>query len=401
MGQAAGFGRSTRRHPAAAGREAAKQAIDELGRAPALMIVFATTGYDQQALLDGVTEVSGAAPLVGCSGEGIISRFGAEEGSHTVCVLAIEAPGVKFTTLSVPGAGRDPAAAGQYLAARANEIADARLLLVMPDGMRFDTGPLLEMLNADLRPGILCAGGSAGAMFGVIDEQMRTFQYHDGQVLTESVSAVVVAGEVEPELTVSHGCAPIGLERVITRSQGPWVQQIDGRPAFECFQEYFDGEIVDLSSLQLVHICVGIPIAPADAGYGKHVLRAAMGLDKETGAMFFAGGGLETGTRVSMMRRDPVRIRERTAASGRELAGRRPGQQPMLVLQFDCAGRGRILFGPDATRSTVEPLRAAFAPEVPWLGLHTHGEIAPLGPRTMHHTYAVAVCALYAPDRAR
>src|SRR5689334_9441455 len=103
--QGAAVGRSTRRNAFNAGHEAAVRALEGLGGArPALVVVHATTGYDQERLVAGVAHVTGSAPMTGCSGEGVISRDGADEGSHTVVVMAIAVPGVQFTTLSVPDA---------------------------------------------------------------------------------------------------------------------------------------------------------------------------------------------------------------------------------------------------------------------------------------------------------
>ena len=65
------------------------------------------------------------------------------------------------------------------------------------------------------------------------------------------------------------------------------------------------------------------------------------------------------------------------------------------MLHFDCASRGRQLFGSRATESIVTPLQDVFRPDVPWIGFHTYGEIAPLGGRAHFHNFTVALCAIY------
>jgi small ligand-binding sensory domain FIST len=144
---------------------------------------------------------------------------------------------------------------------------------------------------------------------------------------------------------------------------------------------------------------VGLQLPDSDrAGYGTYLVRSPMGLEKSTGSLFFAGGGFADGTRIMMTRRSPEQIRNSAAATGRAVAARHPGRDPLLVLQFDCAGRGQILFGADAAVHTIAPMRAAFGTDVPWIGLHTHGEIAAIGTRTQYHNYTVVLCALYASD---
>lgn len=73
----------------------------------------------------------------------------------------------------------------------------------------------------------------------------------------------------------------------------------------------------------------------------------------------------------------------------------RDGRRPDLVLQFDCAGRGRILWGGCAAQEIVAPLRRTLGETTPWIGFHTYGEIAPIGDRPYYHNYTVALCAFY------
>jgi small ligand-binding sensory domain FIST len=70
------------------------------------------------------------------------------------------------------------------------------------------------------------------------------------------------------------------------------------------------------------------------------------------------------------------------------------------VLQFDCAGRGRIIFGDHATETVVTPIQDVLGHDLPWLGFHTYGEIAQLAGKPYYHNYTVVLCALYDAERA-
>ena len=85
----------------------------------------------------------------------------------------------------------------------------------------------------------------------------------------------------------------------------------------------------------------------------------------------------------------------RSVESSRALARRAGGRAPVFVLQADCSGRGRLLFGDAVTESVIEPVQRAFAPDVPWLGFHSYGEIAPLGGVPRYHNYTMGLCAAY------
>jgi hypothetical protein len=389
--------KSDNRDAGHAGREVAESILAQLGGRADLVLVFATAGYDQQALLDAIRAVAGDAPLAGCSGEGVITQEGSDERAHAVVAMAISSDVATFDTLAVEGLSKDPRRCGEELAARVRSLGDprGRCLLVFPDGITGNSTVLLAALEGALPEPLTIAGGTAGDLA----QFERTFQYHDGRVLSDAVSAVLIGGDVVVETAVSHGCEPIGSVRTVTKSDGGTVYEIDGRSAWSVFKEYLDGDPVDLSAADSVHLSFGerLPSHKDDA-YGQYIMRTPFGLDRESGALFFPGS-LAQGARIQMTRRDPDRIRKSAMTSARELADRRPEQRPSLVLHFDCAGRGRIIFGERATEMAITPMQEVLGRDLPWLGFHTYGEIAQLGGTAYYHNYSVVLLALY--DRER
>ena len=120
-----------------------------------------------------------------------------------------------------------------------------------------------------------------------------------------------------------------------------------------------------------------------------------MSLDPDNGALFFPSGGLTTGQKIRLTRRDPQRIKASARACADRILNSKPGLEPAAVFQFDCAGRGRVLFGSCAAEEIVQPLQEALGKTTPWIGFHTYGEIAPLAGSLHYHNYTVALCALY------
>src|ERR687889_432895 len=86
----AGVGMSRHHNPNVAGREAAEQALKKAGvEKPEFVFMFASTGYDQPSLVRTVREITGGAPLSGCSAEGTINGDDADESNFSVVVTAI------------------------------------------------------------------------------------------------------------------------------------------------------------------------------------------------------------------------------------------------------------------------------------------------------------------------
>lgn len=392
MATKAGVGKSSNKKSFDAGREAALQAMEQLGDGPIdLVLVFGTTGYDQAALLQGVADVTGSAPMTGSSAEGIITQAGSDESSHVVTVQLIRSDVLHFKTLIAEGASTAAEACGEALAAAAAGVPDGKLLLVFPDGMTANCAALLATLDAHKPAGLKVAGGGAGEMMRFD----KTYQYHDGKAYNDAVSAVLISGNVDADVVVSHGCEPIGVEHTVTKAEGGFVVEIDDEPAWDLFREYCEDDPEDLQSAEVVYLCIGERL-PADlaSDYDEFIIRTPFGLDKDRGALFYPGGIAE-GTTVQLTRRDADKIHDRVVQSVDRLVGRHPDKKPSLVFQFDCCGRGRLIFGEKTTEVTIDPMQQAIGKDVAWVGFHCYGEIAPIKQKTYYHNNTVVLCALY------
>lgn len=395
MATNSGIGRSNLRDARAAGREAAERATGALGGRPAdFCLVFSGAGYEPAALLAGVREGAPGARLSGCSAEGVIAGAESDESLRSVAVLAVTSDHFTFEPLLVREYASDPAGAGRALAQIVRERAadDALGLLVFPDGLLGNCSEFLRTLDAGRPADMPVVGGAAGD--GLTFEQ--TQQYVDGEWASGAVAAVLVRGRGRFEVAVSHGCAAIGLERRLTEVDGAWVRQIDDLPAWHVFRQYLDGDAETLNTEGAIHLSVGEPLpVGATQDYEAFIIRTPMGLDSESGSLYFPGGGLTPGGTIRLTRRDPERVRESARKCAQRIADRQPGRRPALVMQFDCAGRGRQMFGSRTAEHIVAPLQSVLGTDVSWIGFHTYGEIAPIAGATFYHNFTVALCALY------
>lgn len=378
-----------------AGREAARAAIAPLpdGRAD-LALVFATSDYEQQALIEAIQAELPHARVLGCSGEGVIAQDESLEASAAVAVMAIASTSVRFDTFVVEDYATQPADAGRRLGQMVKaQVPDPKCVCILSDGLMGNCTDFLQALHQEMGEVPIVGGTSADAM-----TFEQTYQYAGTRVLSGGVVAFVMSGAVDVEIAVSHGCAPIGLERTVTNADNGWIREIDGVPAWQLFKEYLATDAEDLNADGISHLCIGEPIDGDTSGYDPYVIRTPLQLDKASGALFFPGGGLTEGNRIQLTRRDPEKIKRSAQACAARVLDSHDGEAPAFVLQFDCAGRGRILFGACTAAEIVVPLRKTLGPTTPWLGFHTYGEIAPLGGRPYYHNYTVALCAVY--DRA-
>lgn len=387
-----GVGRSKNRNPVVAGREAASAALEQLGGGRAsVAMVFATAGYDQAALLRAIAEAVGETPIVGCSAEGVITQHGSEETSHAVAVTAIASDELVAETFFVPGFTEDAAACGRALvdAIRERDVR-GRLLVLFPDGIQGNCTELIQAIEQAMPYPLPIVGGTAGDLLAF----KQTYQYHRGEVASGGVSALLLGGEFVAELGVTHGCDLIGIERVVTRAEGGFVCEIDGRPAWSFFKEYLADDADTLEAVHLSHLLLAERLPANVPEFDEFTVRVPVQLDKERGALYFAAG-IRSGTRVQLARRNPDKVCVRAVGEAHRLVDKHKGQRPLMVLELDCAGRGAMLFGSETNSRLIDPVQQVFGKDVPWVGLHTYGEIAPVGGRTLFHNYTAVLCALY------
>jgi hypothetical protein len=175
------------------------------------------------------------------------------------------------------------------------------------------------------------------------------------------------------------------------------VYEIDERPAWALFKTYLADDAADLEAMHLAHMILAEHVDVDDsqsAAIERFAPRVPVALDKEAGALYFAAG-LRDGTTVQLGLRNPEKVVQHAEAVSRALVERRRGERPLFVIQLDCAGRGRLLFEEDPAPHMVHPIRRIVGEDIPWIGSHTFGEIAPVGDKTVFHNYTGVLCAIY------
>src|SRR5215212_8425267 len=239
----AGVGMSRHHNPNVAGREAAEQALKKAGVSiPDFVIMFGSIGYDQRTLVQTVRETTGGAPLTGCSADGTIDGDDAAESNFSVVVTAISSEELKWHNGLATGLEADPRAVGKQVAKDLMPHLSAETigLFVFPDGLKdfiVPTENLVDNFFAGLEGNLpserFLPMWGGGANVNINNWTPPTYQYCNDEVITDGVSYALLSGKTRAGWAISHACIPIGGERIVTRSKGNIIYEIDGKPAME------------------------------------------------------------------------------------------------------------------------------------------------------------------------
>ena len=394
----AGVGMSRNHNPSVAGREAAEQALLKAGVAkPDFVFMFGSIGYDQRSLVRAVREITGGAPLTGCSAEGTINGDDADESNFSVVVTAISSEELHWMNGLAAGLRADPRDAGKRVAQDLLPHLSAETigLFVFPDGVSLSLEHFFAGLEGTLSSERFLPmwGGGAGNNY-IFGEP--TYQYCDDEVVSDGVSYALLSGRARASWALSHSLIPIGGERKVTRSQGNVIYEIDGKPATEVLNEYLpEGALADERNWSRYAYSLALTSkAPSYMKDEEYIVRGVPQLNLTDGSVTVQTEVTE-GTSVWFSSRDKEKITaglDRMAAQIKEQLG---GAQPKLVFQFECSTRGKLMFREQEKLQLLKRLRQSVNPDVPWAGFYTEGrELGPVEKHNDPHLLTSVVLAL-------
>ncbi len=405
MATNAGVGMSRHHNPNIAGREAAEQALEKAAVSkPDFVFVFGSIGYDQNSLVRAVRETTGGAPLTGCSAEGTIDGDDADESGFSVVVTAISSEELQWHNGSAAGLEAAPRAAGQRVAKDLlpHLSTDTIGLFVFPDGVKdfvVPTDNLVDNFFGGLEGNLPSErflpmwGGGANVNFN--NWAPPTYQYCDDEVITDGVSYALLSGKAQAGWAISHACIPIGGERIVTRSKGNIIYEIDGKPAMEMFEEYIpEGALThDRDWFRYVislSLCFRAPSYMKDEEY---VVRGMPAVSMADGSITVQTE-VKEGTSVWLSSRDKEKVSNGFDRMAAQIKNQLGDEKPKLVFQFECGTRGKEMFREQEKLQLLRRFRQSLDADAPWVGFYTVGEIGPVEEHNLRHLYTSVVLAL-------
>lgn len=349
--------------------------------APDFLFLFTTVAHDIGEVIAGVRSICGDIPLCGCTGAGVISDSGCDEATHSVGLMGISSDNIRFTPFIFPKLSSDPEKIGSNIAeiidSEGLSKEDGKLLFLFTDGLTVNADALFRGLDA-LPYHVDIVGGTAGNDYRFD----KTYQFCNEKVMDDAVTGVLIHGDFNYKIGVSHGSKPLGVYRTITKADGNMILEIDGTPALDFFKNFIGEErVLDFGALNMLEL--GEPFG--GQGYSEDILnRAITGMDEERKAIRLAVE-LPEGTKIKITRRDMNLVLRKTREMAKTLAGSMSAPDDAAYFYFDCAGRGSYLFG--EPEPDVDALRDELGSSRKMIGFFCFGEFAPVGGQNHYHNY--------------
>lgn len=331
-----------------------------------LVLVFGAPRYiDEPGPIRELLAAFPSSHVVGCSSAGEIFGTHVNDGSLAVAVARFE-KGRLRTACTEVAAGTSSTQAGAALAA---ELAgpDLRAIFILSDGLAVNGTELLKGIHGVVPPGVVVTGGLAGDGTAF----QRTWVLAQGVPAPGRIVAVGLYGE---SLGVGHGSRGgwdvFGPERVVTRSEGNVLYELDGEPALALYKKYLGDRASGLPSTALL-----FPLALRTSPSAEStVVRTILSVDEERQSMTFAGD-VAQGSVVQLMRANFDRLID--GASEASHIAAHPPEGDALSIAISCVGR-RIVLGERTEEEVEAAVEGTNDPRL--VGFYSYGEISPLVP---------------------
>lgn len=397
MGLSVGIGISEKKDPFLAASEAAKFALHQIHHSKeiTLGILFSTIHFADKRLLEGITYSLGPIKLLGCTGAGLISSNAISTYGVGLMLIA-SSEKIKFGCAAAPDiSGKGARAAGEEFAQAALKnlgTPQRDMALVFCDGLVENASELLRGIKDVLGLSFPIFGGSSADNLRFF----KTYQYFNGELLTNSLTGAVFSGESIFGMGLRHGWKPLGKPHAITEVKGNVIKKIEGKPAVTIYEDYF-GKSREEIKQSLIRMSIYYPLGIYVPGETEYLLRNALRIDEDGGLV--CQGDAAAGEDVRLMMGTKEWALDAATQAAQEAKSALADKTIKGAIIFESISRNKLLGR--LTEKELSRIKEVLG-DVPILGICTYGEQAPLKSlehygETYFHNETVAILAIGEP----
>jgi hypothetical protein len=307
------------------------------------------------------------AEVFGCSTAGEI--YGTEVSDESLVATAVELEGSRVQAAQIEIRDpKDSERAGEQLAAALDPDGLVHAF-VLSDGLRINGSELVKGLTKKLAPSVAVTGGLSGDG----DRFKETFVISRGGPKSGAIAILGFYGE-----RMRIGCGslggwdPFGPERLITRSSGNVLYELDGRSALELYKRYLGDHA---SGLPATGLLFPLSIRTVDGAPG--VVRTILSVNEAEESLIFAGD-VPQGSYARLMKANFDRLIDGAIGAAKRTQAEGALNDPDLAILISCVGRKMVL--KQRIEEEVEGVRDVLGPRAVLSGFYSYGEISPFTP---------------------
>jgi hypothetical protein len=342
----------------------------DLGKSAQLVLMFGTTSIlKEQKQFQEIRTAYPNAHMLGCSTAGEIC--GTRVFDDSLVATAVQFEHTQITGAKVKLSNVESSfQAGEQLATSLDKDGLVHVL-VISDGNEVNGSELVRGLVKHLPSQVAVTGGLAGD--GARFEQTLVFLDD-----APEEGKIAVLGFYGTRLKVGYGSLggwdPFGPERLITRSTGNVLYELDGQSALALYKKYLGEYAADLPASGLLF---PLSLRAKEGASATGLVRTILSVNEKDQSMTFAGDVPE-GTFARFMKANFERLIDGAIGAAQASYQVIGSSSPDLAILISCVGRKLVLR--QRTEEEVEGVRDILGERTFLTGFYSYGEIAPFIP---------------------
>ena len=349
-----------------------KKSDNNLGTCAQFVFLFGNKDLlKQQKHIDYIKALYPAAQIVGCSTSGEICQEVVFNG-HIVCTAVWFEKTTVIIAKEHINSMEDSFSIGEKLA---GQLAVENLVhvMILSEGLNINGSELTKGLNKQLKDKVPVTGGLAGDQA----DFSETVIVHNKAGEKNLVLAIGFYGE---HLQVGYGSMggwdSFGVDRLVTRSKGNILYELDGHPALELYKKYLGEHAADLPASALL-----FPLSLRLKNSETSLVRTVLSVNESEGSMVFAGD-IPEGEYVRLMKANSDKLIDGANDAAEMSATSLRNSSPDLAILISCVGRKLVL--KQRVEEELEIVREVIGPHAAMTGFYSYGEICPIKPFENH-----------------
>jgi hypothetical protein len=254
---------------------------------------------------------------------------------------------------------------GTLLAKEINQK-DLKHAMVFTDGLGVNGSELAKGISDILPDEVAVTGGMAG-------DQARFSETIVG--LNENIgrNKIVLIGFYGDNLEVGYGSYggwdAFGVERIVTKSKGNVLYELDGKPVLDLYEKYLGKLAKRLPSTGLL-----FPLSVREGEDKSPYVRTILSVNKKEKSMTFAGD-IPEGSYARLMRANFDRLVDGAIEAAEKSKKINGSVSPELAILISCVGRKLVL--KQRIEEEIEGVKDVLGDKPVICGFYSYGELSP------------------------
>ena len=293
-----------------------------------------------------------------------ISSNTVNENSITVTAIEFERSHFLVKTSNVLHSDLDSYKTGEELI-KQFPVKGLKYVFVVSEGSFINGSKLTEGMRSCKGANVLITGALCGD--GTRFEK-TVASYNESPKEGELVAIGFYGDTLEVTFSIHGGWTPFGPERIVTKSDGNTLHELDGQPALDLYKKYLGKKAKDLPGAALLY-----PLNVTSKDENQSIVRSILNINEDENAVILAGD-IPEHSKVQLMMTNVDHIANASERAARQALEPRKNK-PEVAFLVSCIGRKLVL--DQRVEEEIEEVREVLGDDVILSGFYSYGEIAP------------------------